>query len=431
MNLDDCAEIVESKIETHDVISPLFKAFCAELEKIPKATEKEQLTFLENGVPDKLKRMPKNFQFHGAVNLDQGEKKRKDGAEGEKKRKRTPVRRSATRVRPDPRRYPNVITSSVSREYGIADSFAVRAGIDPRISAKDVRLEEIGKGGGSFVKQEQRRYRYDDWDAARSHQTQEWRHIIWLDPSAPAAIIHPADTFLNENVKVVKGRCPTKIDLAKEFGTGVEYIYLSPPWDSPNFGNGKRGYFTLEHLKNLNFKRVQRKGFIFMWLPFSKMVQIKNVMREKGYNLVDSCGALLCDFQGGVLTSQRNPHAKKNSSKKEDIVGRMAGMSLKGVLWKKFDTKEAKERFRIGNQIIYDCFQWRKKTDQYTGQFLPDHGYAYELYQYLMVQKPKNSETIHALHLWCRPGLQVKNFAGVQYFPEYDHEKQCMKEATI
>ena len=38
------------------------------------------------------------------------------------------------------------------------------------------------------------------------------------------------------------------MELDKEFGTGVEFIYMSPPWDTPYHGYGKKGWFTLEHL---------------------------------------------------------------------------------------------------------------------------------------------------------------------------------------
>jgi len=424
-------EIDDSKIETKDEITPFLQSFASVVDTIKKTKKKKQLEFLES-LPGKLKRFPK--QRVAKEKKPKKQRPKKEKKEKKPKKKKEPRER---KPRPPPRvrevrTYPNVITSGISRDRGINDSFKNRAGIDPRISAKDVYMEDIGRGGGAFVKQDQRRYKYNDWNDAKSHQTKDWHHIIWLDPSAPAAIIHPADSFLQDNVKILKGKCPSKVNFGKEFGTDVEFIYMSPPWDSPNFGNGKRGYFTIDHLEKMEFKTCQARGFIFMWLPFEQMVEITKIMFKKGYTLVDSCGAMLSDFHGGVLTTQRNPNANKKSSNPEDLVGRMAGMSLKGVLWKLTQGPASKERFRIGNQIIYDAFQWRKKTDQYTGQFLPDHGYGYELYQYLMVKKPPEEEKkIHALHLWCRPGLQVKNFGGVEYFPEYDYKKGCLKGTKI
>jgi len=385
-----------------------------------KITDPEALEFLKT-LPGKLMKKGKKEKAK-KPRPSRAKRERKPKAKKKKSKPTTSKRRT-----PISRITPKTLSSTeISAKLGHKDTFKPRAGLDPRYSVDDTPLEDIGKGGGSWVKQDCKRYQYSHWEEALKHQSQDWKHIIWLDPSGPAAMILPHHQFHVKDPKIVKGRCPTKVNLAKEFGTRVEFIYLSPPWKDPNMGNGKRGYFTLEHLKKLNFSEVQAKGFVFMWIPFRKMPKIRKIMEAKGYSFVDSCGSLLTNFGGRVKLTKRNPHAKLNSNDREDLIGRTSGMCIKGVLWKK-TSGLGKERFRIGNQIMYDCFQWKQKTDQYTGQFQPEHGYAYQLYHYLIVGKPEETDVIHALHLFCRPDMTIKNFGGVQYFPEYDFKKQCLK----
>jgi len=407
-------------------ISTYMEKFTAALESLGEDIKaKQSFDFLKK-IPGKIKKYQKRTK--------DGKKKKKKKSKGPRSRKpkkeRKPKKkreRRPPRERKEPRIFPQFITTEIAQNLGLGDVFASKAGRDPRRSTQDVKLEDIGRGGGNFVKQEGRRYVYDHWNELYSHQKHSWQHIIWLDPSAPSAIIHPGPTFAPKKANIVKGKCPSKLDMAKEFGTNVEFIYMSPPWDSPNFGYGKRGYFTCDHLAKMDLSKVQEKGFIFMWLPFHHLGKILKIMEKHMYTSVDSCGAMLSNFNGQISVRQRNPNADKNSSKVEDLCGRMAGTCVKGVLWKKTLTKKGKERFRIGNQIMYDCFQWREKIDKFTGQLLPDHGYAYAIYQYLMIQKPPTADVCHALHLWCPPNLRVKNFGGVQYFPNFNYKKDRLK----
>merc|ERR1711971_1497559 len=96
----------------------------------------------------------------------------------------------------------------------------------------------------------------------------------------------------------------------KEFGKNVDFIYMSPPWKSQNM------------------------GFLFFWLPFHQFNKIRKVMDAKGYTYVDSVGAMLTHFDGRISCEARNPAADKTSSDPEQMVGRMSGNCVKGVLWK-------------------------------------------------------------------------------------------------
>lgn len=318
-----------------------------------------------------------------------------------------------------------------NQSKGMPSTFKARDSKDSRFSATDLRLNDIGSGGGDFVKQDHKRTLFEDWDHCYKLQKSTWQHRIWIDPSGPAIMLHPFTAFQEKDgVKVIRGKCPTEINLAQEFGTHVEFIYMTPPWNNPNMGNGRRGYFTIDHLKKLCLTEVQKRGFVFMWIPFEWFSKIKNTMKAKGYQFVDSCGTMRCNFAGEFSMKPRNPHAKKDSKEASDLAGRMSGMSLKGTLWKKavYKGKKITQRHRIGNQIMYDCFQWRTKTNPYTGQLEVDDGYSYQMYQYLVIERPKKEEELlhHALHLWCRPRLTVSNFGGVSYYPDYDFERKML-----
>jgi len=404
-------------------IAHFLEAFSGALDSLGSGIdEKESFEFLTKKIPGKIKKLRKIGEPKEKKDPKQ-RKQRKPKKIKESKRPKIKIPKKARAIKKPKERivFPDVLTTDIKRKYGISDVFEMKVGRDPRESVLDPRLEDVGRGGGNFVKQDEKKYHYGSWKDTYRHQGGTWQHWIWLDPSAPSSIIHPGPVFTPQPAKVLRGTCPTEVDLAANFGEDVEFIYMSPPWDCPNFGHGKIGYFTLDHLKKMDFSKVQQKGFIFMWLPFQRLGKIITIMRDHGYTFADSCGAVLSNWSGQIRAAQRNPYADKNSSDIDHLAGRMSGTCLKGVLWKKTLTQKGKERFRIGNQIIYDVFQWREKTCKFTGQLRPDHGYAYAVYQYLICQKPEASR-FHALHLWCEPTLRVKNFGGVCYYPDYDKE---------
>eukprot|EP00494_Astrolonche_serrata_P028972 UN29239 len=189
--------------------------------------------------------------------------------------------------------------------------FEKRGPFDPFHSVKDVALEKIGKNGGIHIKQNYRHYAYTSWNDVYKDQSQEWKWNIWLDPSAPAGIIHPPKaTEIEGGSKVVSGKCPTKVDLAKEFGTNVDFIYMTPPWDTNLHGNGKRGYFTLKHLKKLDLSKVQKQGFVFMYIQYELLPEIIEIMEEKDYGYADSTSAVLSDWSRKLLLDQRVKNPK-------------------------------------------------------------------------------------------------------------------------
>jgi len=285
-----------------------------------------------------------------------------------------------------------------------------RANYDVYFSSKDTVLQEMGKHGGSYIKQNVKHYTYTSPEHAQKDQGQEWKWEIWLDPSAPAHVIHPQHTLQGKKPsKLLLNADPIKINLQKEFGNGIEFIYISPQWKSTNFGYGNDGWFTTKHLRELNLEGIQRRGFVFIWVKWDDIQEIINIFKdEKGYTYSDSTAAVCSTWQDGISVRKRNPSAQK-----EDVIGRMCGTKIQGVLFKK-KTKSSEGRFRIGNQIICDIFFMRQKRDPRTGQQYMDHGYVYQMYQYLIVEKNKGTQ---ALHLYAPPKLNQDHWGGVSYYP--------------
>lgn len=333
------------------------------------------------------------------------------------KKKKTPVA-SVQKSTPVPQRsktLPEHVVEETMIMLGNPKTFIERADYDPYASSKDTAFKNLCKNGGEYIRQPLDRYRYDSWDQAARDQSSEWKWEIWLDPSAPATIIHPADAVdnLKKPGKIVKGKCPTKLNLGKEFGEDVEFIYLSPPWNDPNWGgDGTKGYFTVDHLKKLDLD-FQTRGFVFMWLPFTKIQEILAVMEAKEYKIADTTAAVVTKFDGTVSGTPRHPGGDPRDHSTDGIAGRMCGSKFHGFLFKKMS--KSKERFRIGNQIIVDTLFLKQKLCPHTGQQLMDHGYVYQMYQYLIVEKPK-TQCYNAIHLFCLPNLKRTFWGGVQHF---------------
>ena len=57
--------------------------------------------------------------------------------------------------------------------------------------------------------------------------------------------------YLFACLRKVVHKDPTSLNLAKEFGTNIEFIYLSPPWKTRQHGFGVEGFFTTDHLVKL------------------------------------------------------------------------------------------------------------------------------------------------------------------------------------
>lgn len=326
-----------------------------------------------------------------------------------KTKKKTPVAHKSKTL-------PSHVIEETMIMLGHPKTFIERADYDPYDSSKDVAFKNLCKNGGEYIRQPLGRYRYDSWEQAARDQSSEWKWEIWLDPSAPSTIIHPSEAVdnLKNPGKIIEGKCPTKIDLKKEFGEDVEFVYISPPWKDPNWGgDGTMGYFTVDHLKKLDLS-FHTRGFVFMWLPFTKIQDVVRVMDSKDYKIADTCAAIVTKFDGTVSGTPRHPSSDPTDHSVEGIAGRMCGSKYHGFLFKKLS--KSKERFRIGNQIIVDALFLKQKLCPYTGQQLMDHGYVYQMYQYLIVEKPKQPVGYNAVHLFCLPNLKRTFWGGVQYF---------------
>jgi len=301
---------------------------------------------------------------------------------------------------------PDAVTWSLGEVSQSLPSFAKRGGYDPWFSTKDVKIEDIGNKGGNYVKQNVSHYSFDSINQVEKINAEEKKWSIWLDPSASANIIVPHEIYSDgKKCKTLQGVCPSTVNLAKEFGTKVEYIYMSPPWDSSSFGYGVKGHFTVDHLRKIDFSKVQEHGFVFIWVEWSKVLEILRIFDEKGYFFADSSTCILTEWaQGRIDCARRNPDLKSTTA-----LDRLAGNGIHGILFK----KKTKVSFRIGNQVVVDCCFLRKLKDPYTGQLQMDHGYGYEIYQYLLVNKKQGTQ---ALHLFCPPDFNRANWGGVSYY---------------
>jgi len=301
---------------------------------------------------------------------------------------------------------PEAVTWSLGNVSQKLPKFRKRGGFDPWYSTKDVRIEDIGHKGGNYVKQNVQHYQFESINQVEKENAAERNWSIWLDPSASANIIVPHELYSEgKRCKTLQGICPSKVDLSKEFGTKVEYIYMSPPWKSAHFGYGVKGHFTVNHLKKIDFSKVQEHGFVFIWVEWTKILEILKIFDDKGYFFADSSSCILTQWAAGrVDCARRNPDLKSTTA-----LDRMAGNCIHGILFK----KKTKVSFRIGNQVVVDCCFLRKLKDPYSGQLQMDHGYGYEIYQYLLVNKKQGTQ---ALHLFCPPDFNRANWGGVSYY---------------
>lgn len=287
-------------------------------------------------------------------------------------------------------------------------NFKLRAGMDPYFSTCDPIFDEIGNKNSELVRQNMKN-EFKTWQDAERNQYQKYEWKIWLDPSASNLILPMMHTHADgKRSKIVKAN-PCSMDLKKQFGNDVEFVYISPPWKTDRHGYGKKGWFTDKHLKKINLS-FQRQGFCFLWGCYDYHHEVFETMAEKGYVYCDSVSSVLSDWHGKIEMSPRNP---KPRSQHDSIMSRTAGTTVQGFVFKKI-TKQA---YRLGNQICCDCFLWRRKKDKESGQCKYDHGYAFQLHEYMSVDKPKkfNPQKPHAVHLFCEEKFTRCHWGGVRY----------------
>lgn len=289
-----------------------------------------------------------------------------------------------------------------------------------RFSWKETRLIDIGSKTSNFVQQRLANRFLKSWDEANKTRAKKCAHNIWLDPSGPANLVMPKVFFRanDDPPKIITGKCPTELKLGKEFGEHVEFVYISPAWDSIHMGFGKRGHFTPDHLQELDLN-FHKRGFVFMWFPFEFWTKILEIMAEKGYKIADSTAQFIGNTKGQFDTQQRAPDLNVQTDDPKHNTGLVSGLKIHGILFKK-EPDKATERYIIGNQIMYDCFVSRRRKDYYTGQAALDHGYVQQMYQYLICSKPSEQQNyVQAIHLFCPPSRRFPKFwGGVQHYPD-------------
>jgi len=288
-------------------------------------------------------------------------------------------------------------------------NFKLRAGMDPYYSSCDPVFKEIGIKGSEMVRQNMKN-EYESWEDAKRHQMQKFDWKIWLDPSASAIILpvvhqNPANKL---NSKIVN-KNPCTLNFEEQFGSATEFVYISPPWKTDRHGYGKKGWFTDKHLKKFDLS-FQKKGFVFIWGCYDYHHQVFEIMDKKGYVYCDSVSAIIADWHGKIEMKPRNP---KPVSCHDSVMSRTAGTTVQGLVFKRI----VKHAYRLGNQICCDCFLWRRKKDRETGQLKYDHGYAYQLHEYMCVDKPKtfNPKEPHAIHVFCDEKFSRNHWAGVRW----------------
>jgi len=288
-------------------------------------------------------------------------------------------------------------------------NFKLRGGLDPYFSTADPPFNDIGSKNSEMVRQNMKN-EFESWDAAEKFQTKKFDWKIWLDPSASNIILPVARTRpANKQRSKIVNKDPCTLDFEEQFGSEIEFVYISPPWKTDRHGYGKKGWFTDKHLKKFDLS-FQKKGFVFLWGCFDYHHQVFEIMDEKGYVYCDSVSAIVADWHGKIEMAQRNP---KPLSSHDSIMSRSAGTTVQGFVFKRI----IKDAYRLGNQICVDCFLWRRKKDRESGQLKYDHGYAYQLHEYMCVDKPKkfNAKKPHAVHVFCEEKFSQNHWAGVRW----------------